>query len=132
MSQENVEIARRGYELMKSGDIAAAVQIAAPDFEFDLSDLYPDAPILHGVDELLRWSDSGPWSGSIHLEPERFIDVDPERVLVLVRVTATGGGSGVPVERRNAHELIFRDGLLVRLKVHADRQAALEAAGLEE
>ena len=132
MSEENVEIARRGYELMNRGDIAAGVQLAASDFEVDLSELYPDAPILRGVDEFLRWSDSGPWGGSVNLEPERFFDVDAERVLVFARVTATGVGSGIPVELRDAHELTFRDGLLVRLKVHADRDAALEAAGLSE
>ena len=55
-----------------------------------------------------------------------------ERVLVFARVTATGVGSGIPVELRDAHELTFRDGLLVRLKVHADRDAALEAAGMSE
>ena len=132
MSEENVEIARRGYELMNRGDIAAAIQLAASDFEVDLSDLYPDAPILRGVDEFVRWSDSGPWGGSTQLEPERFFDIDAERVLVFVRVTATGAGSGIPVELRNAHELTFRDGLLARLKVHPDRDAALEAAGLEE
>jgi hypothetical protein len=32
----------------------------------------------------------GPWGGSVRLEPERFFDVDAERVLVFVRVTATG------------------------------------------
>ena len=79
MSEENVETARRAYELINRGDIAAAVQLAAPDFEMDLSDLYPDAPILRGVDEFVRWSDSGPWGGSAHLEPERFFDVDAER-----------------------------------------------------
>jgi ketosteroid isomerase-like protein len=40
-------------------------------------------------------------------------------------------GSGVPVERRTAHECTFRDGSLVRFKVYSDRGAALEAAGLE-
>ena len=127
-----MEIARRGYELMKRGDIAAARRLATPDVEVDLSDIYPDSPVLRGVDELLRWADGGPWSGPVHMEPERFYDVDAERVLVFARVTATGAGSGVPVELRDAHELTFRDELLVRFKVHADRDAALEAAGLSE
>jgi ketosteroid isomerase-like protein len=132
MSQENVEVVRHGYELLDRGDLAAGLERLAPEFELDLSSLYPDAPILRGIDELLRWIYSGPWGRSVHLEPERFFDVDAERVLVFVRVTATGEGSGVPVELRDAHELTIRDGLLVRCKVHADRDAALEAAGLRE
>jgi ketosteroid isomerase-like protein len=132
MSQENVEFVRRGYELLNRGDLAAGLELLAPDFELDLSSLYPDAPVLRGTDELLRWVNSGPWGGSVRLEPERFFDVDAERVLVFVRVTATGEGSGVPVELRDAHELTVRNGLVVRCKVHADRDAALEAAGLSE
>jgi hypothetical protein len=73
-----------------------------------------------------------PWGGSLTLEPERFFDVDDERVLVFVRVTAEGEGSGAPVEMRDAHELTIRDGVFVRWKVYADRAEALEAAGLEE
>ena len=132
MSQENVEIVRRAYELLDSGDLAAALERLAPDLELDLSSLYPDAPVLHGVDELLRWFYSGPWGGSARLHAERFFDVDDERILVFVRVTATGEGSGVPVELRDAHELTIRNALVVRCKVHADRDAALEAAGLSE
>ena len=132
MSQENVEFVRRGYELLDRGNLTAGLKRLAPDFELDLSSLYPDAPVLRGTDELLRWVNSGPWGGSVRLEPERFFDVDAERVLVFVRVTATGAGSGVPVELRDAHELTVRNGLVVRCKVHADRDAALEATGLQE
>jgi ketosteroid isomerase-like protein len=132
MSQENVEIVRRAYEAGSRGDLAAALERLAPDFELDLSSLYPDAPIVRGVGELLRWTYSGPWGGSVHLHAERFFDLDEERVLVFVRVTATGEGSGVPVELRVAHELTLRNGLVVRCKVHADRAEALEAAGLSE
>jgi hypothetical protein len=34
-------------------------------------------------------------------------------------------GSGVPVERRTAHECTFRDGQLVRFKVYSDRGQAV-------
>jgi ketosteroid isomerase-like protein len=73
-----------------------------------------------------------PWGRSVKLEPERFFDVDGERVLVFIHVTAEGEGSGAPVEMRDAHELTVRDGLIVRLKVYADRAKALEVVGLSE
>ena len=66
------------------------------------------------------------------IEPERFFDVDDERVLVFMRVTAEGEGSGVPVEMRNAHEFTILDGVFVRWKGYADRTEALKAAGLRE
>jgi hypothetical protein len=69
---------------------------------------------------------------SVKLEPERFFDVDEERVLVFIHVTAEGEVSGAPVEMHDAHELTVRDGLIARLKVYADRTEALKAAGLSE
>ena len=58
--------------------------------------------------------------------------MDDQRVLVFVRMTATGQESGAPVDIRAAHEFTIRDGLLVRFKVYGDRGQALEAAGLRE
>jgi hypothetical protein len=74
----------------------------------------------------------GPGVDRFRFEPERWFEVDDERVLVFVRVTATGQGSGAAVEVRNAREFTIRDGLIVRFKVHPDRSAALKAVGLSE
>jgi ketosteroid isomerase-like protein len=132
MSQENVELVRCIYADPR-GLTAAASEGVAPDAEFDFTAVYPDRPIMRGVEELRRFRDSGPWSGSpIHFEPERFFDVDDERVLVFVRVSATGERSGAPVELRVAHEITIRDEKLVRFKAYGNREEALEAAGLRE
>ena len=130
MSRQNVEIARSsatdGLMLAESGRIA-------PDAEFDFTAAYPDRPIMRGADQLRRFREAGPWSGApIHFEPERFFDVDDERVLVFVRASATGHESGAHVEIRVAHEFTIRDELVVRFKVYAERDQALEALGLEE
>jgi ketosteroid isomerase-like protein len=69
---------------------------------------------------------------SIDFQPERYFDVDEERVLVFVRVTSTGQTSGAPVDSRVAQEFTVRDGLIVRVKVYRDRAEALKAVGLEE
>jgi ketosteroid isomerase-like protein len=132
MSQENVEIVKEIYADPR-GLIGTASERAAPDVEFDFTDVYPDRPVLKGVAEMRRFRETGPWSGSpIHMEPERFFDVDEERVLAFVRVTATGHESGVGVEIRPAHEFTIRDGLIVRFKAYASREEALESAGLSE
>jgi ketosteroid isomerase-like protein len=132
MSQENVEIVRTVYA-DPLGITAAASDKFAPDAEFDFSAAYPDQPILKGGEELRRFRETGPWSGSpIHFEPERYFDVDEERVLVFVRVSVTGRGSGAQVEIRAAHEFTIREELVVRFKVYGDRAEALEAAGLSE
>jgi len=128
MSQENVEIVRRGYA--DPAPLTGAMPFA-PDAEFDFTAVYPDRPVLRGVEEMRRFRDAGPWGRSIHFEPERFFDLD-ERVLVLVRVVSTGQSSGAPIESRIAQEFTFRDGEIVRVKVHRDRAAVLAELGLVE
>jgi hypothetical protein len=53
-------------------------------------------------------------------------------VLVLVRVVAEGGASGVTTERRTAHVWIVHRGRLSSIQIYRDREEALEAVGLLE
>jgi ketosteroid isomerase-like protein len=129
MSQENVEIVRRGF--LDPGPLTDAARMA-PNAEFDFTDVYPDQPVLRGIEEMRRFRDSGPWGRSLHFEAERYFDVDDERVLVFVRATSTGRTSGVAVESSVAHVITILDGLIVSVKVYRDRAAALKAAGLAE
>jgi len=73
-----------------------------------------------------------PWGRSLTLVPERFFDVDDDRVLVFVHASDEGEGSGAPVEGRSATEFTVRDGAIVRVKLYKDRTEALEATGLRE
>jgi ketosteroid isomerase-like protein len=136
MSQENVEIVRRMFAYFGEYPTTEALRQAvrdgvAPDAELDFSAMYPDGPILRGEDSF-DYLDSLPWGRSVRIQPERFFDVDDERVLVFMRVTAEGEASGVPVGLRKAYEFTIRDGVSVRWKVYADQAEALEAAGLRE
>src|SRR5512132_1266324 len=132
MSGENVEIVRQIYA-DPDGLTAGAGGKVAPDAVFDFSAAFPDRPILKGVEALRRFRDTGPFGGSaIRFEPEKFLDVGDERVLVFVRGLATGGGSGAPVEIKAAHEITIRNQRLVRFKAYTNRDEALEAAGLSE
>jgi ketosteroid isomerase-like protein len=134
MTEESLEIVRGIYcrTLRLDPDLLVGLaEFATSDTEFDFTDAYPDGPVVRGVDGVRRIAANWPWD-ALHFDPERFLDVDGERVLVFVRATATGVGSGVPVERRTAHECTFSDGRLVRFKVYSDRGEALEAAGLRK
>jgi ketosteroid isomerase-like protein len=129
MSQHNVEIVRQGYA--DPAPLSSAMRFA-PAAEFDLTEVYPDQPLLRGVEEMRGFRDAGPWGHSIRFEPERYFDVDEECVLVFVRVTSMGQASGAAVESRIAHEFTTRDGLVARIKVHRDRSEALRAVGFSE
>jgi ketosteroid isomerase-like protein len=134
MSEENLEIVRAVYSQPLTLDpelLTALAEFATADTLFDFTDAYPDGPVVRGVDGVRRTATNWPWD-ALDFAAERFLDVDGQRVLVFVRATATGRGSGVPVERRTAHELTFSDGSLVNFKVYSDRAAALHAAGLSD
>jgi ketosteroid isomerase-like protein len=132
MPEESFEIVRGIYcrTLLLDPDLLVALtEFATPETEFDFSDAYPDGPTVRGVDGVRRVAANWPWE-ALKFEPERFFDIDGERILVFVHATATGVGSGIPVERRTAHECTFSGGRLVRFKVYSDRNDALKAAGL--
>jgi hypothetical protein len=53
-------------------------------------------------------------------------------VLVLARYTASGRGSGVPVEGEHGYVWTVRDGMAVRFQWFQSHQEALEAAGVDD
>ena len=131
---ENLEIIREMYSEPLTLDpelLTALAEFASPETVFDFTDAYFDGPVVRGLDGVRRIASTWPWE-ALYFTAERFLDVDGERVLVFVRATATGTGSGVPVERRTAHELTFSDGSLVNFKVYSDREAAVDAARLAD
>ena len=93
ISQENVEVLRSGYAA--PDPLTTFAERIAPDVEFD-STAVSRSTVFRGTDALRRFIDEGPWAGTIHFEPERFFDIDDERVLVFVRVSAIGQESVVP------------------------------------
>lgn len=134
MTEGSLEIVRGIYcrTLCLDPDLLAGLaEFATSDTEFDFTDAYPDGPVVRGMDGVRRIAANWPWD-ALHFDPERFFDVGEERVVVFVRATATGVGSGVPVERRTAHECTFSDGRLARFKVYSDREQALAVAGVRE
>ena len=128
MSEQNVEIVRAAFA---SADPLSSYERLALDAEFDFTAIYPDQPLLRGIEQIRAFRDSGPWGKSITFTAERYFDVDEERVLVFVHATASGQHSGIPVEAAVAHEFTLREGLIVRVKIHLSRLEALEDVGLE-
>ena len=63
----------------------------------------------------------------VRFDPEEFRRAG-ERVLVFLRLVATGRGSGVRVDGFVAHLFDFEDGVIRRWRVYTTRRAALAAA----
>jgi ketosteroid isomerase-like protein len=139
MSQENVEIVRRGFEALKAGldrgDPGAAFDtgVYASEVEWILPpggagfrDVYVGRD---GFLEFMRtWTEDFDWS----IELEGLIDAGDDRVVGLFHQTATGKGSGVPVELHMGLVYDLQDGQVVRMRNYLDPKEALEAAGLSK
>lgn len=62
-------------------------------------------------------------------EPEEFIPVGEERVVVPQRIVSVGR-DGIETAARNATVFTLREGKIVRMKAFQTKSEALEAAGL--
>ena len=65
------------------------------------------------------------------IDVEEFIDAG-DSVVVFVRMTATGLGSGIQTDREDAQVYTLRDAKVVHLDYYNSRMQALKAVGLAE
>ena len=129
MSQENVEIIRRGYEHFG----ATGKIVAHADLVWDVSHLgWPDQQIYSGVEGAMQFN--AEWAAAWddwELEPEDFLDAG-ERVVVIINQRGRSKATGVPVEMRFAQVWTLLDGQGIRMQLFASIDEALEAVGLSE
>jgi ketosteroid isomerase-like protein len=131
MSQENVELLRRGFEhVERTGEFLP--DAAHPDLVWDTTTfqrgMRPERCV--GVDEANRWlaqwlEDFEDWS----VEIEELHD-GGDRVVTIARQRARPRHGGPEVEMHVAQVWTFRDGLVARMEIYADRDEALRAVGL--
>jgi ketosteroid isomerase-like protein len=120
---------------MERGDPGAAFDTEglAPDSEWIPVPLAGAAEVYRGregfVEFMEAWTeDFEDWS----IRLDRLIAAGDDRVVATGHQSATGKGSGVPVEWHFGQIFELEGGRVVRIRVYADPTAALEAAGLRE
>jgi uncharacterized protein len=135
MSQENINLARRGYEALAAKNLEAVLELVDPEVEIEIYTRRPDLPEsnrLHGhsgfLENLNQLTEA---FDEIEIEPEEFIEVGDE-LIVVIRTAGHGKGSGIRVENRVAHVWTLRDGKATRFRVYGSKGEALEALGLDE
>jgi ketosteroid isomerase-like protein len=135
MSQENVEIAQRWYEVATSKtELLAAMSrtmaFCHPEVEWSAPE---DGTTYRGRDgvreRLQEWLES---FDDYRYEIQRTIDCGNDEVLVEATEVGRGAASGAEVRQTNYELLTIRDGLIVRIREYYDESKALEAAGLLE
>jgi uncharacterized protein len=136
MSQENVEIVRRGYELFAEGNLEGVMDLISDEAEL------PDAGGLglgdtaagtrRGPDGFLQGSqDALDAFEDYRVEPQEFIDAG-DAVVVPVRISGRGRASGATQEIRLVHLWVLRDGKAIRNEIYRTTAEAFEAVGLSE
>ena len=127
MSQENVELVRRGLE-----SVDAFWTMLDEYVVWDLRDL----PVLDldsvyvGRDAVVKASRHywGTWR-DYRLDAEELLDAGSS-VVVVFRERGRGKGSGAPIDQRLVQAWTFSRARIIRWEVFSDRARALEAVGL--
>ena len=131
MARADVEFLRDGYAALARGDIESFTALSrerlGPDFEFHH---VWDGRVLRGFEGTMEWiSDTREtWEGYSQ-DVEELIELG-EDVVVVLRISARGGGSGVPVAQQLAVLWTFEDGKAIRARSFTSREEALAAAGM--
>jgi uncharacterized protein len=133
MSQENVELARRGYAALASGDVSRVLEMIHPDVSVEVHTGRPDLPdALHGHAGFLENLQSlTEVFEDIEVEPEEFIDLG-EHLVVTIRTVGHGRASGIRIENRIVHIWTIEGGKATRFRVFGSREEAFEALGVSE
>jgi uncharacterized protein len=132
MSQESVEIARRGYEAFNGGDTEAVYASLDPEVVWEEWSAAPDAKTYYGHDGVREFFDKL-WESFdlLRFDPQEFIEAGDQLVVPTV-VRVRGRESGTEATLSTVHLWTYRDGKGVRVQVYETKADALEAVGLSE
>ena len=130
MSQENVELVRRGFEAVRRGDWAALAALMDPHVLLRLDPRFPEQRI-YGRDPVIAWY-QGLWeSGGTDIHIDEVMDLG-DRVLARWCWHIRGPRSGIEGDQRGSGIYTFRRGQIVLEEHFLEHEEALEAVGLEE
>jgi len=134
MSQENVEIVRRGTDAYNRRDLDGMLENWTPDAVLDWSNARSfDAGVYRGHGEIRAFMQRflANWD-EVRIEiVDGPVEVE-DGVLITENVAYMRGRDGIEVQARSAWLTTIRDGETTSLTMYQTKQEALEAAGLSE
>jgi ketosteroid isomerase-like protein len=134
MSQENVEIVRRGYaHRQATGDFLE--EIIAPDFVWDMSKFrdWPEQQVYEGLEEARSFIRD--WTAAFdgwEIDVAEVHDTGGDKVVGVLRQRGRSKTTGLQVEMLYAQVYTVREGMEVRMEMYADPDEALRAVGLAD
>jgi ketosteroid isomerase-like protein len=132
MSEENVKRLHRAFDAFTRRNKVAWLELCDPDLEWAPVGDWPETNPIRGREAVWDFivAADEPWERGTY-EVVEVIDGD-DMVVSHLRRDLRGKSSGVEVEYDYWLVLVFRDGKAFRAEFFADRDTALEAAGLRE
>jgi ketosteroid isomerase-like protein len=131
MSQENVELYRRGIEAFNRRDLEAFLALAHPDVVGVSRVLAIEGGPYRGHDGIRVW-----WNTLLDVFPDFSIEIldvrDGGRVTVAALCNRARGEGRAALEDFVWQIAEWTDGKVVSWEIHGSERAALEAAGLAE
>ena len=134
MSEENLEIVRRGFEHFQQTRDFLREDVYDPAFVWDMSTFqgWPEKQTYEGLDGarefMSAWLDA--WE-DWHLDVEELHD-GGDKVVAIVRQRGRSKSTGLEVDMSFAQVFTLQDGLVTRMQMYAEPAEGLQAAGLSE
>jgi ketosteroid isomerase-like protein len=132
MSQENVEVVRRGFAALAHGGVDAAAEFWHPEVNWRAMEGAPDdVGEMDGIEAARRYvQDWYDMFDDFTSEIEELCDIGDDQVVAVIHNAGRAKRSGVPTELRYAALYTIRDGKMVRVREYVTKTEALQAAGL--
>ncbi len=132
MSHFQREALRARYRATSRRNLGAVFEDVHPDFELETADRVPGAGTYRGAAAATQFfKDLVEPFEDVTYEPQRFFERGDQIVVFLI-VRFKPHGTSAVVENHVGALWTIRDGKPVRCKVFAQREQALEAAGMSE
>lgn len=131
MSQENLELVRRGVDAYASLDVETLFEIADPGIEWKQLEAPDVAHGFEGVaEQMVRWNET--WENP-SIEAEEYID-GGDQIVVVIRHRGRGRASGIEMDMASYHVFTVGGGKIVAMHEYGPgkRAEALKAAGLPD
>jgi len=124
---DTVELLKGSYAALNRRDIDGTLEVLDADAKWvEHSDL-PEAGSYEGRETIRAFLEQFLDSWDEFEQQIEEVHVEEDCVLLFIRLTASGRGSGIDVQSRYAHLWIMRDDRAVRVDAYYDRDSALAA-----
>ncbi len=122
-----VEQLRGSYEALNRRDIDGTMAVLDPDAKWVEHSDMPEAGSYEGRETIRGFLEQFLDSWDEFEQQIEEVHTEHDCVLLFIRLTASGRGSGIDVQSRYAHLWVMREGRGVRVDAYYDRESALAA-----